>query len=485
LTSSPTKRSRNLIDWSEVPTMPQVDEVNNDIHLVVNDEDVHLLASANKRRNSFESSETEVDSGFSKSNSPTDSNAPQGSVSGCSSMSEREISFEGYGEAEHSTENGTLSSETEPNSLPLVIGNRTNWLRSSLRRSDYNSPGKRVAGSNALASQLFKSVNHNNSSSRSSNGDNEDFCSDASLEDDVVDLGHKVQFLQQQISALADTQFSSDDRYSRTKQENAALNARLQMLEESLRDVELRAQQQLAEEQRRNKELIVRVEREKQLEIENCTIKLQGLEREIELTRDESSRLRSQTERLRGERSSLQQRLAEMESTLVESQEELHRLTELIKREREQWAVEHAASKQLTSELTKEVDMLRSALNSSSLQRQQLSGSITDGSSASVRIRELENEIKILKQDNHSLRDANDELQAQLFSRGLEEGRTLLNEHPATNSLAAEFEVMSQDDIRTALREQQEVNAQLRSYIEGILLTIVENQPSLLERKNP
>ena len=106
-------------------------------------------------------------------------------------------------------------------------------------------------------------------------------------------------------------------------------------------------------------------------------------------------------------------------------------------------------------------------------------------------------------------------MQAQLFSRGLEEGRTLLNEHPATNSLAAEFEVMSQDDvsgsslliappclvnlliifvqflclwsmqIRTALREQQEVNAQLRSYIEGILLTIVENQPSLLERKNP
>lgn len=45
------------------------------------------------------------------------------------------------------------------------------------------------------------------------------------------------------------------------------------MLEESLRDVELRAQQQLLEEQRRNKELIVRVEREKQLEIENCNIK--------------------------------------------------------------------------------------------------------------------------------------------------------------------------------------------------------------------
>ena len=45
------------------------------------------------------------------------------------------------------------------------------------------------------------------------------------------------------------------------------------MLEESLRDVEMRAQQQLGDEQRRNKEIMVRVEREKQLEIENCHIK--------------------------------------------------------------------------------------------------------------------------------------------------------------------------------------------------------------------
>lgn len=52
--------------------MPQVDAVN-DIDLVVNDEDV-LLTSA---RDS--SSETEVDSGFSKSTSPIGS-TPQASV---------------------------------------------------------------------------------------------------------------------------------------------------------------------------------------------------------------------------------------------------------------------------------------------------------------------------------------------------------------------------------------------------------------------
>ena len=45
-------------------------------------------------------------------------------------------------------------------------------------------------------------------------------------------------------------------------------------------------------------------------------------------------------------------------------------------------------------------------------------------------------------------KESNEELQAQLVSKSLEEGRTLLN-HANNNSLAAEFEAMSENEVRT------------------------------------
>ena len=48
-------------------------------------------------------------------------------------------------------------------------------------------------------------------------------------------------------------------------------------------------------------------------------------------------------------------------------------------------------------------------------------------------------------------RETNEELQAAMLNKGLEEGRTLLSQADTTNSLAAEFEAMSENEVRTKL----------------------------------
>lgn len=102
----------------------------------------------------------------------------------------------------------------------------------------------------------------------------------------------QVEILQRQVSTLAATQTTADDQTTRTKTENAVLQARYYMLEEQLRECEMRTEQRLAEEQKNHRDLLSRVEREAQLQTENFEIKLKANEKELSQIRDEMQRLR-------------------------------------------------------------------------------------------------------------------------------------------------------------------------------------------------
>ena len=81
--------------------------------------------------------------------------------------------------------------------------------------------------------------------------------------------------LQDQVSVLSENQAANDERYSRVKADNVTLTAKIHVLEENIREIEMRGEERLVEEQRRNRDIVQRLEREKQLEIENYTIRLQ------------------------------------------------------------------------------------------------------------------------------------------------------------------------------------------------------------------
>ncbi|KAF2362219.1 Rab-binding domain FIP-RBD [Trinorchestia longiramus] len=298
------------------------------------------------------------------------------------------------------------------------------------------------------------------------------------------DLINTVKQLQSRVEVLGDNQSDSQDRIVRVKQENSVLQERVVVLEEQLREAEHRAEDRLAEEQRRNRELIQRVEREKNLTVENYAIKQDHLEKTNQRLEEEVQRLRAKADRHQRERNELENRLSEAQILVANSKEENKLLASQSKKELQE---DHEQSAKVIEELRAEVERLTAALESTGRKRVPSTDSITASTD------QLTAALTALRQENKSLEEQVEELQAQLLTRGLEEGRELITA-AANQSLAAEFDAMTQEEVehkeretveelQKTLHDVQEANKQLRTYIDGILLTIVENHPQLLEVK--
>ncbi|XP_045134534.1 rab11 family-interacting protein 4B-like isoform X11 [Portunus trituberculatus] len=298
----------------------------------------------------------------------------------------------------------------------------------------------------------------------------------------------KVQMLQQQVGVLAENQSNTDDRFSRVRQDNAAYQERVVMLEEQLREAEHRYEERRAEEQRRSRELLTRVEREKQLTVENFTIKLASLEKDKTALEEELRRTKALLEKLQKEKESLEDRVSEAEFTASALHQENAKMVEQGRRRDDEGKVERERSAQVIEELRCEIERLRAAEEAA----RKRAPSVDASSSPPP---ELQATLQRLREENKGLVEQVEDLQAQLLTSHLEEGRTLVTA-TNNNSLAAEFEAMTSEEgnhygsdtvekLKKSLKDSQEANQHLRAYIDGILLNIVENYPQLLEVKQP
>ncbi|XP_064545327.1 rab11 family-interacting protein 4B isoform X6 [Drosophila montana] len=466
--------------------------------------------------------------------SPTPSSPPSSTAgvakSQCSSLSDGE-SFEGYGENEyssqlrapgssvngnintsnnsgnnnHSVSNGNVISSSHEHSehsndgnnnlndsagieldlAPHVVSSspkdddelnimpRDNWARRSLRRTPTSS-GRRQISSNALASQLYRSSSFN-SSGRSSNCDTtEDMYSDISLEN-RHDYDYRLELLQRKVDDLSDTQNIAEDRTTRTKTEYAVLQARYHMLEEQYRESELRAEERLAEEQKRHREILARVEREASLQNENCQMKIKATEIEANALRDEAQRLRVLCDKQANDLHRTEEQLELARDQIAALQQEYDEQLQTVRRHEQ----EKKSTEELMLELSRELQRAREENGARAM---------PTTSPESIRLEELHQELEEMRQKNRSLEEQNEELQATMLANqatmltnGVEQGRHLLN--GTLNNLAQELEEMSQAQLQQAFQEKEDENVRLKHYIDTILLNIVENYPQLLEVK--
>ncbi|KAK8774616.1 hypothetical protein V5799_010856 [Amblyomma americanum] len=304
----------------------------------------------------------------------------------------------------------------------------------------------------------------------------------------VDELGDQVQQLQGQVAALSESLASNGDLYRRVKQENATLVHRIHNLEEQIRELEVRSEERAHEEERRLKDALSRQERESALELERCGAQLRSLQQEQRALQEEALRLRTLAERLKVEKEQALEQLDQSQAQLSQLREEHQRLQEMCRREREESQAQRTLQAQLLQEVGRELEELR-RLRTDRDGRPR-SPSLLDLLPA--RCLELQGQLESVREENRALREANEELQAQLLSSHVHEGQCLVagggghRSPDGAASLATEFsnlEELSKEKLIDTVKHEKEDNVRLRAYIDGILLNIIENHPQLLEVK--
>ncbi|XP_033023654.1 rab11 family-interacting protein 3 isoform X3 [Lacerta agilis] len=299
------------------------------------------------------------------------------------------------------------------------------------------------------------------------------------LEEDITD---KVIFLEKRVTELEKDTVANGEQHSRLKQENLQLVHRANALEEQLKEQELKSDEVLMDEIRKQRELLSKMEREKSIEIENLQARIQQLDDENGELRSCVPCLRANIERLEEEKQKLLDEIEDLTMQLNEEQENKRKLGDKLTHERHQFQKDKESTQELIEDLRKQLEHLQ-LFKLEAEQRRGRSSSIgLQEYNSRTRETELEQEIRRLKQDNRNLKEQNDELNGQIINLSIQGAKNLFSAS-FSESLAAEISSVSRDELMEAIQKQEEINFRLQDYIDRIIVAIMETNPSILEVK--
>lgn len=330
-------------------------------------------------------------------------------------------------------------------------------------------------------------------------------------DENINELSQKIDQLQRQIEALTKIQTTQDERYKRSRQENDTLLGKIHGLEDQLRELELSSETRAREDEKRFRDAMGK---QMKLQTQECE---QHLHTNFQLQQDlfklKNDLLKSEAliKTLRSEKETLESELHEKNSELKTLDEEVHKLTSLVKNLKDEENVKSNLISILNEELedshnrSQQNNLDHSTATAShnnfsqspklrltSSRRNSIASESGDdlspthalivNSKALKDIDGLETSLEKIREENKKLREANEELQAQLLNVQLEEGMSLVQKGNKSYSLADEMGGIDVPRLVSALKEQQEDNARMRNYIDNIILDIMQNRPELLDK---
>ncbi|XP_078274076.1 rab11 family-interacting protein 3 isoform X2 [Rhinoraja longicauda] len=326
--------------------------------------------------------------------------------------------------------------------------------------------------------KVARHLQQNNTASSDSMED----LSTSTLDQLPADLSDQVIFLEKRVTELEQENMANGEVHNRLKQENLQLVHRANALEEQLKEQENRSEELLLEENKKQKDVLSKVEREQVIEMENLHTRLQQLDEENSELRACIPCLRANTERLEEDKRKLLDEMDDLMQKLKEEQENNQKLSDKLWHKKYQFQKEKETTQELIEDLRKQLEQLQLfKLEAERLRGRSSSIGLQEYNSRN-REAELEHEIKRLKQDNRNLKEQNDELNGQIINLSILGAKSLYTTS-ISESLAAEINSVSRDELMDAIQKQEEINYRLQDYIDRIVVAIMETNPAILEIK--
>ncbi|XP_046705396.1 rab11 family-interacting protein 4B isoform X1 [Silurus meridionalis] len=376
-----------------------------------------------------------------------------------------------------------------------------NELETRLKNLKTHSPNRKIT-STAFGRQLLQ---HSNLSSR--NGSTEDLFREGSIDYYDTEIADKLSQLEKKLCELESECLMNGDVQSKLKQENTQLVHRVHELEEQLKEQEARAEQIMDVELRRHRDAFNKLEQDKNTQIDMLHNRVQQLEVENTEMLTSVSRLKTQTEKLDEEKQRMTDKLEDTSLRLKDEMDLYRKMMDKLRQNRNDYQKEREAMQELIEELRRELEHLQLyKLEAERVGRIRRSSISFSDFTTRTRENELEQEMKRLKQrcvsqdvppdlqqracvstrlymENQRLREQNEDLNGQILSLSLHEAKNLIATQTKAQSLAAEIDNASRDQLMEALKEQEEINVRLRQYMDKIILSILDHNPSILEIK--
>uniref|UniRef100_A0A0K0G4L9 Nuclear fallout (inferred by orthology to a D. melanogaster protein) n=1 Tax=Strongyloides venezuelensis TaxID=75913 RepID=A0A0K0G4L9_STRVS len=323
----------------------------------------------------------------------------------------------------------------------------------------------------SVASRLY--FNGQRSSRRTSFGSEPELMnfSDSEYQTEINDISSQISTLGRRVTEMEDLQTATNEENARLKTENAVMSQRVHILEEQLAQCELRWKEKLDDEIMRSRDTLKRCEIEKQLELERCTSDNRILEKDLSYAKKEKIKLEEEMKKMEKQLNNLSKKVDELQfycENLEEEKKEISKKFQEYQYERQNDLMNNS---EMMDELTRENEELR-----------QKSHGISRHGSIFNQISILEEENVELKNEMRRLMQQNEDLQAELLHDSVMKGRHLLEDNIA--SLADELNGKDTTELMKALKEQEICNQQLRTYINGILMRVIEIHPEILEIKD-